>query len=118
REAVITSWSTLQNAAGQIESAQAAVSSVELVLSGVIQERDLGQRTTLDVLNAQAELTSAKEALISANSSRVVAMFSLIAPTGALSAEDLKLPVEIKSPDNYRATVEDVWQELRTVEDN
>jgi len=118
REAVITSWSTLQNASGQIQAAQSAVSSVDLVLSGVIQERDLGQRTTLDVLNSQAELISAKEALISASSSRVVAMFSLIAATGSLSAADLKLPVEVKNADAYRATVEDVWQELRTVEDN
>lgn len=117
REAVITSWSTLQNTAAQITSAQAAVSSQQLVVEGVIQERDLGQRTTLDVLNAQAELTSAREALITAGSSRVVAMFSLIAATGALSAADLGLPVTLKSADNYRATVEDVWQELRTVAD-
>lgn len=117
REAVITSWSTLQNTTAQITSAQAAVSSQQLVVEGVIQERDLGQRTTLDVLNAQAELTSAREALITASSSRIVAMFSLIAATGSLSAEDLKLPVQLKSPDNYRATVEDVWQELRTVAD-
>jgi len=117
REAVITSWSTMQNTTAQITSAQAAVSSQQLVVEGVIQERDLGQRTTLDVLNAQAELTSARESLITANTSRVVAMFSLIAATGELSAEDLKLPVQLKSPDNYRATVEDVWQELRTVAD-
>ncbi|HTN60895.1 MAG TPA: TolC family protein, partial [Devosia sp.] len=98
-------------------SAQAAVSSVQQVLNGVIQERDLGQRTTLDVLNSQAELTTAKEALIQASSSKVIAMFTLIAATGRLSASDLKLPVSIKTGDNYTSTVEDVWQELRTVAD-
>jgi outer membrane protein len=117
REAVITSWSTLQNASAQITSAQAAVASVQQVLNGVIQERDLGQRTTLDVLDSQAELTTAKEALIQASSSRIIAMFTLIAATGRLSAEELKLPVSIKSGDNYTSTVEDVWQELRTVAD-
>jgi outer membrane protein len=117
REAVITSWSTLQNASAQITSAQAAVSSVQQVLNGVIQERDLGQRTTLDVLDSQAELTTAREALIQASSSRVIAMFTLIASTGRLSAEQLKLPVTLKSGDNYTSTVEDVWQELRTVAD-
>lgn len=115
REAVITSWATLQNASAQITSAQAAVASVQQVLNGVIQERDLGQRTTLDVLDSQAELTTAKEALIQARSSRVVAMFTLVAATGRLSAADLKLPVEIKTGDDYTATVQDVWQELRTV---
>jgi outer membrane protein len=118
REAVISSWSTLQNTSAQITSAQAAVSSQQLVVEGVIQERDLGQRTTLDVLNAQAELTTARESQITASASRVVAMFSLIAATGALSAGDLNLPVALKSADNYTATVEDVWQELRTVPDN
>ena len=117
REAVITSWSTLQNASAQITSAQAAVSSVQQVLNGVIQERDLGQRTTLDVLNSQAELTTAKEALIQASSSRVIAMFTLIAASGRLSAAELRLPVSLKSGDNYTSTVEDVWQELRTVAD-
>jgi outer membrane protein len=88
-----------------------------LVLEGVIQERDLGQRTTLDVLNSQAELTSAREALISANTSRVVALFSLIAATGRLSATELNLPVQIKSADAYTSRVEDTWQELRTVKE-
>ncbi|MEO8685259.1 MAG: TolC family protein, partial [Devosia sp.] len=117
REAVITSWATLQNASAQITSAQASVASVQQVLNGVIQERDLGQRTTLDVLNSQAELTTAKEALIQASSSRVIAMFSLIAASGRLSAAELNLPVSLKSGDNYTSTVEDVWQELRTVAD-
>ncbi|WP_375452049.1 TolC family outer membrane protein [uncultured Devosia sp.] len=117
RESVITSWATLQNSAAQIESAQASVSSVQQVLNGVIQERDLGQRTTLDVLNSQAELTTSKETLIQASSSRVIAMFTLIASTGRLSAAELNLPVSLKSGDNYTRTVEDVWQELRVVAD-
>lgn len=115
REAVISSWSTLQNATGQIESAQAAVSADQLVLDGVIQERDLGQRTTLDVLNAQADLTTVREALISARTSKVIATFSLIAATGHLSASDMKLPVQIKDGTKYTNAVEDVWQELRSI---
>jgi len=115
REAVVTSWSTLQNAAAQIESAQAAVESGNLVLQGIIQERDVGQRTTLDVLNAQSELTSAREGLIGATSTRIIASFSLLSAMGRLSAEDLKLPVQIQSADGYTATVEDVWQELRAI---
>jgi outer membrane protein len=115
REAVITSWATLQNASAQIDSAQASVAAGQQVLNGVIQERDLGQRTTLDVLNSQADLTTSTETLIQASSSKVIAMFTLIASTGRLSAGDLKLPVSLKSGDNYTHVVEDVWQELRTV---
>ncbi|GLQ57906.1 TolC family outer membrane protein [Devosia nitrariae] len=116
REAVITSWSGIQNASAQIESAQAAVAAQEQVVEGVIQERDLGASTTLDVLDAQAELTTQREGLIQATTNRVVATFSLLAATGRLSATELGLPVEIKSADDYTATVQDVWQELRTVD--
>jgi outer membrane protein len=115
-ESVISAWASLQNATAQIESAQSAVASGQLVVEGTIQERDVGQRTTLDVLNAQAELTSAREQLISATSSRVIAAFALLAGSGKLSASDLNLRVPVHSADGYIATVEDVWQELRAVD--
>ncbi len=117
RESVISSWSSLQNATSQIESAQSAVESGQLVVDGTIQERDVGQKTTLDVLNAQAELTTAREGLITARSSKMIAAFALLAASGRLSAEDLALDVTIHSADGYIAKVEDVWQELRALDD-
>lgn len=117
RESAISAWSSLQNATAQIESAQSAVAAGQLVVDGTIQERDVGQATTLDVLNAQAELTTAREGLISASSSRVIASFALLAASGRLSATDLGLRVQIQSADGYIATVEDVWQELRALDD-
>ena len=85
------------------------------MLDGVIQERDLGTRTTLDVLNSQAELTTARESLINASTNKVIATFSLLAAMGHLTATDLGLAVEVKSAVRYNQAVEDVWQELRTV---
>jgi type I secretion outer membrane protein, TolC family len=117
RQAVISAWAGIQSADAQIQAAEAAVAAGTTVLDGVIQERDLGTRTTLDVLNAQAELTTAREGLISASSGKVVATFSLLAAMGRLTALDLGLPVEVKSAVQYTQTVEDVWQELRTVAD-
>lgn len=115
REAVIAAWTGIQSADAQISAAQAAVASSNTVLDGVIQERDLGTATTLDVLNAQADLTSAREALINASSSKTIATFSLLNAMGRLTARDLGLPVEIKTAVPYTQAVEDVWQELRTV---
>jgi outer membrane protein len=117
REAVISAWAGIQSADAQISAANAAVSAGGTVLDGVIQERDLGTRTTLDVLNAQAELTTAREGLINASGNKVVATFSLLAAMGRLTASELGLPVEIKSAVRYNQVVEDVWQELRTVAD-
>ncbi|MBJ3785548.1 TolC family outer membrane protein [Devosia sediminis] len=115
REAVISAWTGIQSADAQISAAQAAVTSSNTVLDGVIQERDLGAATTLDVLNAQADLTSAREALINASNGKTIATFSLLSAMGRMTAEDLGLAVEIKTAVPYTQAVEDVWQELRTI---
>ena len=115
RESVISAWNGVQNANAQIQSAQTAAHSSALVLNGITEEQKVGQRTTLDVLNARSDLTSAKEILITAQSGKLVASFSLLASVGRLSASDLNLPVQIKSGDGYQQAVEDVWAELRSI---
>ncbi len=112
-EAVVSAWGGLQSSIAFIESANASVRSGQIALDGVIEERNVGQRTTLDVLNARAELTSAKEALYTAQRNKIVAAFSLVSSTGRLDAASLHLPVSIQSADGYRANVEDIWGELR-----
>jgi len=114
-EAVVTAWSNLQNAAAQISSANSGVDANKLALNGVIQERDVGQKTTLDVLNAEATLQTSQEALITANANRVVAAFSLISATGRLSVQSLKLPTAPKSAQEYESRVEDTWEEVRAL---
>jgi outer membrane protein len=116
-EAVITAWSTMQNSIAQIDAAQQALDASGLALDATVQSRDVGQSTTLDVLDAQATVTQARESLVQATTSRIIASFALVASEGRLSAQTLKLPVAEKSADNYAATVEDVWQELRAVPD-
>ena len=103
----------MQSSIALIESANAAVRSSQIALDGVIEERNVGQRTTLDVLNARAELTSANESLYTAQRNKVVAAFSLVSAAGKLDAASLHLPVTIQSADGYRARVEDIWGELR-----
>ena len=113
---VVTAWTTLQNAAAQITSAKSGVDANQLALEGVIQERDVGQKTTLDVLNQESTLTTAKEALIGANATRVVAAFSLISAIGKMSAGDLGLRAATKSATHYESKVEDTWEEARSLE--
>lgn len=115
REAVIAAWTGIQSADAQISAARAGVDANNTVLDGVIQERDLGTRTTLDVLNAQADLTAAREGLINASRSKTIATFSLLSAMGRLTARDLGLAVEQKTAVPYTQAIEDVWQELRTV---
>ena len=52
------------------------------------EEARVGQRTTLDVLNAQQELVNARVALVTAQHDRVVASYTLLAAVGgAVDAE-------------------------------
>ncbi len=117
REAVISAWAGIQSADAQIVAANSAVSAGSEVLEGVIQGRDLGTRTTLDVLNSQAELINAREAVINASTQKVVATFSLLSATGQLAGQELCQSLRIEEVVDYTQTVEDVWQELRTVAD-
>ncbi|RDJ21276.1 channel protein TolC [Bosea caraganae] len=95
RAAVVSAWGGLDAAKAQIIAAQAQVQAAETALAGVREEAKVGQRTTLDVLNAQQELVSARSTLVTAQRDRVVASYSVLSATGKLSATTLKLKTEV-----------------------
>jgi len=114
RAAVIQSWGLLQASRFQVEAAQAQVRANEIALNGGREEARVGQRTTLDVLNAQAELVNARVALVTAQRDRVVASYSLLASVGRLNAAVLKLKVAIYDPATHYHQVRDAWSGVRT----
>ena len=85
-------WGQLEAAKAQIQATQAQVNAAEIALNGVREEARVGQRTTLDVLNAQQELVNARVALVTAQRDRVVASYTLLAAVGRLSPQVLGLP--------------------------
>ena len=114
RQAVISAWGGLDAARAQITAAQAQVAAEQLVLSGIIEERNVGQRTTLDVLNSQQELLNARVALITAQHDRVIASYSLFAAIGQLNAVRLGLAVQPYDPQHHYVQIRDSWGGLRT----
>lgn len=114
RQRVVAAWSSLDAAKAQIKAADAQVSAQKLALSGVIEERNVGQRTTLDVLDAQQDLIDARVSQVSARRNRVVAAYRLLAATGYLSASKLELAVAIYDPAKHLRQVRDKWGGLRT----
>ncbi len=94
RAAVVSAWGGLEASKAQIVAAQAQVQAAETALSGVREEAKVGQRTTLDVLNAQQELVSARSTLVTAQRDRVVASYSVLSAIGRLSANTLRLRAE------------------------
>jgi outer membrane protein len=95
RAAVVSAWGGHEAAKAQIVAAQAQVQAAETALAGVREEAKVGQRTTLDVLNAQQELVSARATLVTAQRDRVVASYAVLSAVGMLSAEKLRLKTEI-----------------------
>jgi len=114
RSTVVQSWGQLTAAKAQIEATTAQVNAAEIALNGVREEARVGQRTTLDVLNAQQELVNARVSLVTAQHDRVVASFTLLAAVGGLSTRTLGLNVPIYDPQVHYQQVRDAWIGLRT----
>ncbi len=74
-----------------IVSSQAAVDANSLSLEGVRAENSVGNRTILDILNAEQELLNSQVNLVSARRNSYVAGFSLLAAMGQAEARDLGL---------------------------
>lgn len=92
REDVIRAWERVQSASSAIEAYQDAVGAAEVALEGVRLEADVGSRTTLDVLDAERELFQSRVNLTIAERDRAVAMYTLLAAVGDLTAESLGIP--------------------------
>jgi outer membrane protein len=110
---VVQSWGQLEAAKAQIQATQAQVNSAEIALNGVREEARVGQRTTLDVLNAQQELVNARVALVTAQHDRVVASYSLLSTTGGLSIPGLGLKTSVYDPTTHYQQVRDTWIGVR-----
>ncbi len=98
RASIVSSWGLLETARATIYSAQSAVTAAEIALAGTREEARVGQRTTLDVLNAQQTLLNARVSLVSAQRDRVVASYAVFAAIGRLNANNLGLDVILYDP--------------------
>lgn len=87
-----------------IASTQTAVDATALSLEGVRAENSVGNRTILDILDAEQELLRARVRLVTARRNAYVAGFSLLAAMGKAEAQDLGLDGGVLyDPDtNYR----------------
>ena len=110
---VISSWALLQSTASQIKSAQDALEANRIALEGVKEEEKVGQRTTLDVLNAQLEYLGSQIQLVTAKRDRVVAEYSVFSSVGRLDAQSLGLSVPYYDPFEHYNIVKNKWFGLR-----
>jgi outer membrane protein len=114
RATVAQAWAQLDAAKSSIESTKNQVKSAEAALNGVREEARLGQRTTLDVLNAQQELVNARISLVVAQRDRLVNSYGLLAAVGNLAPQVLGLTVPSYDPQVHYHQVRDAWVGVRT----
>ena len=114
RSAVVSAWGAYQNTKAVITSFQASVRGNEIALNGIREEARVGQRTTLDVLNAQQTLLNSRVNLVTAQRDQVVNSYALMLAMGRLSAATLRLAVQTYDPTvHYDQVKGKVWG-LRT----
>lgn len=87
----VNAWQALQTANARLGAIQSQVQAEQIAAGGVRDEQAVGERTTLDVLNADQELLNARVDLIRAQRDQLVAAYALQAATGRLTADALSL---------------------------
>ena len=94
-----------------IASSQSAVDAATLSLEGVRAENTVGNRTILNILDAEQELLRAEVQLVTARRNAYVAGFNLLAAMGKAEAQDLGLDGGVLyDPDtNYNRVKNAIW---------
>ena len=100
-EQVANAWSAIEVARAQIGAIDLQIEAAQSAYDGTKEEAALGARTTLDVLDAERELLSAKSDRTTAEANLQVAFYSLLASMGLLTAENLKLGIPVYDPEAY-----------------
>ena len=100
-EAVGNAWSNILVANASIAATEEQIGAAQAAYDGVKQEAELGSRTTLDVLDSQQDLLSAKAAHLQAQANLSVSQYGLLAAMGLLTADQLKLGIPTFDPAAY-----------------
>ena len=114
RTAAVGAWVANEGAKIAVAASESEVRAATVALQGVQKEAAGGQRTTVDVLNSQQDLISAKARLIGAQRDRVIASYTLLSAIGRLDVKTLNLNTPDYLPEVHYHQVRDAWHGLRT----
>jgi outer membrane protein len=108
-QAVVATWSRLEAARDQIESDTLAVESNKVALEGVREEEAVGQRTVLDVLDAEREYVNSQVRLARTKRDLVVAGYGVISAMGRLDAAWIGVAAYVYDPKVHYQEVRRKW---------
>ena len=86
-----SSWSA---AVAAIKASKAQIEASQIAFEGMREESKLGSRTTLDVLDAEQELLSARSNLVTALRDEQVQAYNVLSEMGQLTTSNLGLEVQ------------------------
>ena len=112
--AVASAWVSNEGTKIALTAAESEMRAAGIALQGVRREAAGGQRTTIDVLNAQQDLTNARTRLIQSQRDRVIASYTLLSAVGRLDVHVLNLNTPDYLPEVHYHQVRDAWHGLRT----
>jgi len=101
RQSVGTEWANVRVARAVIDASVRQVEASQIAFEGVREQQRVGERTTLDVLDAEQELLDARTALVSAEIASVQSVYDLLRSMGLLTVQYLGLPVPTYDPAAY-----------------
>ena len=94
QRSVTTSWERILAARAAIDALEEEARANQIALDGVEEEALVGQRTVLDVLDAEQELFNSQVSLVQAQREWVVATYQLKSAVGELTVAGLDLAVQ------------------------
>jgi outer membrane protein len=107
---VVSAWSSLIAARAQLVSDNAQVASAQTALTGVREEERVGQRTLLDVLNAEQVILNARVAVVGDQRNIAVAAYSVMSAVGRLNIQELGGVESVYDPEvHYHEVRRQAW---------
>lgn len=94
---------------GRIDAARRQLAAADLALKGVTVEVKVGERSFIDILDAQRERIGARIALVRARADHIAASFQLAAALGRCTPHDLGLAVEPYATGARLASIKRSW---------
>jgi outer membrane protein len=114
RTAIVSAWVSNEGTKIALTAVESEMRAATVALQGVRREAAGGQRTTIDVLNAQQDLTNARLRLIQSQRDRIIASYTLLSAIGRLGVHTLNLNTPDYLPEVHYHQVRDAWHGLRT----
>ena len=109
RQDLDSAWQAFLSGRLALASSVAEANADQAAMAGVQEERRGGERTELDVLNAEQEYVSAQVSAASARHDYLLAAYRVMAATGQLTAQRLSLNVTLYDPAKHYAESADAW---------